>query len=264
MPWFQAEKTRANPVILAGKNDIGGLSPRDIIRTADILAWPSDVSAWSRFCYWALHTIANFPVAVIPDLLSAFEVWQNMFADLPNDVSRKILALTTGWLEDIEDREHAEEFRYDPGPWEGLRRGELAELEQRLRWLLLRSARLEVPRVQAYLDRVLARPRLRRHAYAAIVAFSAFLTEHHARAVVELTLERLSTSARDDRYPVGLKPSLETTGRLQLLKNRACERGHAIEKFEPTSQITFEESVARARHVCDQIVVFAKEAVQIE
>jgi hypothetical protein len=99
-----------------------------------------------------------------------------------------VLALTTGWLEDIEDREHAEEFRYDRGPWEELRRGELAELEQRLRSMLLRSARLEEPRAQAYLDRVLARPHLRRHAYAPIIAFSPLLAERHARAVVELTL----------------------------------------------------------------------------
>jgi hypothetical protein len=58
------------------------------------------------------------------------------------------------------------------GPWEELRRGELAELEQRLRSLLLRSARLEEPRVQTYLNRVLALPRLRRHAYAPIIAIS--------------------------------------------------------------------------------------------
>jgi hypothetical protein len=186
--WFQAEKTRSNPMILSGRIDVGSRLPHDIIRVADSLAWPSDVSAWSRFCYWALDRIANFPSTVIPDLLSAFEVWQNMFADLPNDVSRQILALTTRWLEDIEGREHAEEFRYDRGPWKGLRRGELAELEQRLRSLLLRSARLEQPRVQAYLDRVLARPRLRHHAYASIIAFSLLLAERHARALVELTL----------------------------------------------------------------------------
>jgi hypothetical protein len=182
--WLQAEKTRANPVILSGRIDVGSQSPRDVIRAADSLAWPSDVSAWSRFCYWVLDTIANFPATVIPDVLSAFEVWQNMFADL----SRQLLALTTSWLDDVEDREHAEEFRYDRGPWEGLRRGELAEFERRLRSLLLRSARLEQPRVQAYLDRVLARPRLRRHAYAPIVTFLPRLAERHARVLVELTL----------------------------------------------------------------------------
>ena len=69
-------------------------------------------------------------------------------------------------------RHRVEEFRYDRGPWEELRRGELAELERRLRSLLLRSARLEEPRVQAYLNRVLALPRLRRHAYAPIIAIS--------------------------------------------------------------------------------------------
>ncbi|HEY1748814.1 MAG TPA: ATP-binding protein [Xanthobacteraceae bacterium] len=196
--WFQAEKTRANPLILSGRLDIGELTPRDIIRTADSLAWPSDVSAWSRFCYWAIGNIAGFPARVIPDLLSAFEVWQYMFADVANDVSRRILALTTGWLEDIEDRQHAEEFRYDRGPWEELRRGELEELERRTRSLLLRSARFEEPRIQAYLARVLGRPRLRRDAYASIVAFSPLLAQHHAQALVELTLAELKGPLPDE------------------------------------------------------------------
>ena len=81
--WFQAEKTRADPLVLEGKIDTGRLSRFEVIRTADALAWPSDVAAWNRFCSWALLNVQQFPVYVIPDLVSAFEVWQYMLADVP-------------------------------------------------------------------------------------------------------------------------------------------------------------------------------------
>ena len=74
-------------------------------------------------------------MATIPDLLAAFEVWQNMFADYPNVVSQKIFVTALAWLEDIEARQHSEEFSYNPGPWRELERGGIEELEQRLRAL---------------------------------------------------------------------------------------------------------------------------------
>jgi hypothetical protein len=141
--WFQAEKTRANPLVLEGKIDTSGLSRLEVVRTADSLAWPSDVAAWNRFLSWVLECIDQFSASIIPDLVSAFEVWQHMLPDLPNVISQGIIETVAKWLEDIEDRQHAEQFRYDRGPWEDLRRGELEELEQRLRNLLLRSVRVE-------------------------------------------------------------------------------------------------------------------------
>ena len=186
--WFQAEKTRANPLVLEGKIDTGRLSRFEVVRTADALAWPSDVAAWNRFCSWALLNAQQFPVDVIPDLVSAFEVWQHMLADVPNAVSQRIIATTAGWLEDIEDREHAEELRFDKGAWSDLRHGELSELEQRFRSLLLRAARVEQPRVRAYLDRVLNKRHLRHHAFPFIVVFAPTLASHHAKELVALTL----------------------------------------------------------------------------
>lgn len=186
--WFQAEKTRANPLVLEGKIDTGRLSRFEVIRTADALAWPSDVAAWNRFCSWALLNVQQFPVDVIPDLVSAFEVWQYMLADVPNTVSQRIIATTTGWLEDIENREHAEELRFDKGSWSDLRHGELSELEQRFRNLLLRVARVEQARVGAYLHRVLTKQHLRHHAFPFIAPFAPTLASHHAKELVALTL----------------------------------------------------------------------------
>jgi hypothetical protein len=134
--WFQAEKTRANPYVLDRTFGSGNLARRDIVRLADALAWPSEPASWGRFCAWAIGNVGEFPTETIPGLLAAFEVWQNMLADLPNDVSRQIFATALAWLEDIEGRKHPERFSYNPGRWSKLARGGIEELEQRLRALV--------------------------------------------------------------------------------------------------------------------------------
>lgn len=189
--WFQAEKTKANPSVLGGSAGFENRSPGEIVRIADILAWPSDLGTWSRFCDWILCNLARCPVAVIPDLISIFEVWQNALGDIPNRISASIIETADKWLEDIEDRQHPEEFRYDPGPWDTLERSELGELEEGLRTLLLRSARVEQSRVHEYLLRVRDRRHLRDHVFAQIIMLTPLLALHHAQDVVDLTLVEL-------------------------------------------------------------------------
>ena len=77
-----------------------------------------------------------------------------MFADYPNAVSQKIFVTALAWLEDIETRQHSEEFSYNPGPWSELEHGGIEELEQRLRAVILRAARVEPENVRHYLMRV--------------------------------------------------------------------------------------------------------------
>jgi len=189
--WFQAEKTKSNPRVLDGRAGFENRSPGEIVRIADMLAWPSDLGTWSRFCDWILCNLARCPVAVIPDLISIFEVWQNVLGDVPNRISASIIETADKWLEDIEDRQHPEEFRYDPGPWDALERSELGELEDGLRTLLLRSARVEQSRVHEYLLRVRDRRHLRDHVFAQIIMLTPLLALHHAQDVVDLTLVEL-------------------------------------------------------------------------
>jgi hypothetical protein len=189
--WFQAEKTRANPQLLDRSIGSTTLSPREIIRAADVLAWPSDVASWNRFCRWMLGIVDRIPAEIIPDVISAFEVWQNLLTDYPNEVSVGIVAAAHRWLEDLEDREHPEEFRFEPGPWGELSSGERRELEDRLRSMVLRSARVEVDRVHAYLERVRTHKRLRHHAFQKILAWTGVLATHHAQDVVNLCLTEL-------------------------------------------------------------------------
>lgn len=184
--WFQAEKTRANPQVLDGALGVKG-STRELIRMADLIAWPSDLALWLRFLDWVLALDSRLPHTAVPDIVSAFEVWQNLFADRPNRVSDLILTRVEGWLFDLEDRLHPDQFRYDHGPWPGSSDA-LRELEARLRTLLLRAGRAYPARVKTYLDRMDRRKRLRSVAFEDIVGFAPVLVGKHSEQLVAITL----------------------------------------------------------------------------
>ena len=191
--WFQAEKTRPNPLVLRAVVGKAGWSEREVAQAADALAVPSDYRTWARCCAWIMDHAGRCPVRTIPDIVSVFEVWQNALADIPNAVSGRILALVQDWLEDIEDKRRPEKgFRLDRGRWEELEDGGIEELEGRLRSLLLRAARSTAPeRIGAYLARVRARPRLRRAVFEQVLQFSPTLSEAHAAELVEFTASEL-------------------------------------------------------------------------
>jgi hypothetical protein len=205
--WFQAEKTRANPYVLNRTFGSSNLTRRDILRLADALAWPSEPASWGRFCAWAIQNVSEFATTTIPDLLAAFEVWQNMFADFPNHVSRRIFATALVWLEDIEGRQYPEEFSYNPGRWSELERGGTEELEQRLRSLVLRAARVEQDKVRTYLLRVRNWPRLRGHAFRQIVMFTPTLVSSHSKEVAEIALLEIK-----DELPVDKEANARRRG----------------------------------------------------
>jgi hypothetical protein len=144
-----------------------------------------------RFCRWAIANIPQFPVSVIPDVASAFGVWQNLFTDYPNEVSKQIVVMISGWLEDLEDRLHPEKFKYDHGKWSELREVDLKELESSLRSLFLRSARTEQKLVKEYLARVSSRRRLREAVFEEIVMWAPLLSETHPQGLADLTIAAL-------------------------------------------------------------------------
>lgn len=189
--WFQAEKTRANPLVLQGIVSSGNASRLEIIRFADTLAWPSDLETWARYCDWLLGQIKRCPVDSLPDILSVFEVWQNALADLPNETSKKIIRVVQEWLEDIEDHLHSEKFQLDRGAWNALDRDSLKEFEDRLRNLFLRPARTAPEKIRNYLLRIKDRRLLRGHALRQILVFSPILSEQHSTELSDLTLAEL-------------------------------------------------------------------------
>jgi hypothetical protein len=189
--WFQAEKTRANPNVLSGAVPIGGKSPSEIAQLADLVAWPSDLSLWERFCEWLLANIARWPTNTISDITSAFEVWQNMLADVLNAISQRVITTALSWLEDVEDHRHPEKWGFVRSSWDVLTRDEQSELEGRLRNLVLRSAPTLPNLVRNYLKRVLDRRRLRQVTFAQIAAFTPTLAGTHAAEVVDIALAEL-------------------------------------------------------------------------
>ena len=234
--WFQAEKTKANPRVLDGKAGFENRSKGEIVRIADLLAGPSDLGTWSRFCDWILCNLARCPVAVIPDLISIFEVWQNALGDIPNRISASIIETADKWLEDIEDRRHPEEFLYDPGPWNTLERSELGELEEGLRTLLLRSARVEQSRVHEYLLRVRDRHHLRGHVFAQIIMLTPLLALHHAQDVVDLTLVELKDELPAEIAKQSTSPRGWSTG-FSVLDWHNLAIHHPRADFSPASPL---------------------------
>lgn len=189
--WFQAEKTRVNPVVLERSFAKAQLSNLEIMQLADTLAWPSDVATWSRCCKWLLDHIDEFSINTLPDVLSVFEVWQNAFADLKNQTSYRILRVVRIWLEEVEDCCHSESFSHDYGRWDSLWRNGLEEFEKRLRSLLLRSARAATEDIEAYLTRVISIRRLSNSVFEQIIQYSSILSEVCASKLAELTLVEL-------------------------------------------------------------------------
>lgn len=183
--WFQAEKTKPNPLVLqrAGSQDAAVT-----IRAADALAWPSDVKAWSRLIGWLLADPMRLPCAVAGDIVSVFEVWQHMLADTPNPRSSMILSVASTWLEDLEDRLHSETFSTEYGPWEGDSH-RLKELEKRLRAIILRAGRAYPNRVCAYVERSRSRARLRGDAFSEVVSYAPILAEIGAALLVDYMLD---------------------------------------------------------------------------
>jgi hypothetical protein len=188
--WFPAEKTRPNPAILDGSILKTG-SLADAVRLADLYAWPSDIGSWQRACQWFIDNIARCPVEAIPDIISVFEVWQNLFADMPNAISRQIMTIVRSWLVEIEDLRHPEGDRIGYGQWHTLPEGGVSDLEERLRNLFLRSARFLHDEAKDYLLRVTARRRLRDKCFREILVFSPILAESLGTELVGLLMAEM-------------------------------------------------------------------------
>ncbi|MDD2609878.1 MAG: hypothetical protein PHX60_09340 [Giesbergeria sp.] len=139
--WYQAEKTMPNSAILE-RSDAPDLDLAKRMLYADMWGHPSDVAAWARFCDWLLNHAQDIPTSVIPDVVAAFEVWQNAFSHYSNRVSVRIVQTCLAWLYHIEHLRHKREFSMDRGVWADIedRRDGLDELESALRTLVFNSS----------------------------------------------------------------------------------------------------------------------------
>lgn len=230
--WFQAQHTVPNPNLLNGT--MGEDLDRDSrLRVADHLGWPDDFPTWVRFLSYLDARIDQVHHSLLPEVLTLYEVWQNAMADVPNDVSARIIAHASRWLEELEDRS---EFNRSPAAddiWKGVE--EIGEFTRSLRKLVLRSARVEGGKVAAYLGGLNEKRQPGRRVFEDVVDFSILLSETHPRELVEFTLRHLLGELPEDHRKRRLEEERQAASyRKELLRKPAAERDR-LEELALTS-----------------------------
>jgi hypothetical protein len=187
--WYQAEKTKPNTAILE-HSDAPDLDLAKRMLYADMWGHPSDVAAWARFCDWLLDHASDIPTSVIPDVVSAFEVWQNMFSHYRNRVSERIVQTCLAWLYHIQHQLHRREFSTDRGVWAEIEdwRDGLDELESALRTLVLNSSLTQSALVTQYLRDLRRLERMPRQAVQSVFTHAPFLSRACPAELVDFTL----------------------------------------------------------------------------
>lgn len=187
--WYQAEKTKPNTAILE-RSDAPDFDLAKRMLYADMLGYPSDIAAWARFCTWLLDHASDIPTSVIPDVVSAFEVWQNMFSHYRNRVSERIVQTCLAWLYHIQHQRHRREFSTDLGVWAEIEdwRDGLDELESALRNLVLNSSLTHGSLVTQYLRDLHHLERMPRQAVQSVFTHAAFLSRACPVELVDFTL----------------------------------------------------------------------------
>jgi DNA-binding transcriptional regulator YhcF (GntR family) len=211
--WYQAEKTKPNTAILERSDDPDhDLAKRMLY--ADMWSHPSDVAAWARFCDWLLDHASDIPTSVIPDVVSALEVWQNMFSNCRNRVSERIVQTCLAWLYHIEHQQHRREFSTDRGIWAEIEdwRDGLDELESALRTLVLNSSLTLGSLVTQYLRDLRRLERMPHQAAQSVFTHSPFLARACPVELVDFTLYVV-------RKPLPVVVQKDTRGRDYLVSH---------------------------------------------
>lgn len=177
--WMQAEKTMPNPMVLSGAMG-GELDAASRIRIADSLGWPSDFPAWCRLLTWVIDQVDSIPDNCLQDLVTLFDTWQVVFADIANPVSQRIVALCATWLNAIEDA-RADRWRHYSSPADDTAPHPRApsQLEAELRALVLRAARAYPDVVDSYLAKVLTVERWPDDAFREVMTYAPVLALTH-------------------------------------------------------------------------------------
>lgn len=187
--WYQAEKTKPNTAILE-RSDAPDLDLAKRMLYADMWGHPSDVAAWARFCDWLLDHASDIPTSVIPDVVSAFEVWQNMFSQYRNRVSERIVQTCLAWLYHIQHQRHRKEFATDRGVWAEIEdwRDGLDDLESALRTLVLNSSLTQGSLVTQYLRDLRRLERMPRQVVKSVFTHAPFLSRACPAELVDFSL----------------------------------------------------------------------------
>lgn len=174
LTWFQAEKTKANPVLLIHS---------DKLEMAIQYPWPSDASLWRTLLEYIFKLIPSIPPKVYPQILKIFEVWQYLGIHIPsNQMSKMLLDVSIHWLLEISQKERSNDW------------GQMSNLKDfkfGLINLILVSIQSNPSYMEKYLNFILLENEVSRDTYAHIVGASSLISQHHPKLLADLTLKFL-------------------------------------------------------------------------
>ena len=174
LTWFQAEKTKANPIFL---------QQPDKLQLAIQHPWPSDAFLWRTLLEYVFKLIPNTPHRLYPQILKIFEVWQYVGIHVPsNQMSKMILDVSIDWLLEISQKERA-------NGW-----GQIVNLKDfkfSLINLILVSIQSNPTYTERYLNFLLLENEVSREIYTHIVGASSVISQHHPQLLADLTLKFL-------------------------------------------------------------------------
>lgn len=185
--WFQAEKTKPNPLILATSKDM---------RTATSMAWPSDLTLWFQVIKFILNDIPSLPKFLYPQIIDVFSVFQNVTfnTDFSLELSSEILRVALDWLCEIEGLEGSASTHN----WKLV--DDISEFKDSLRSLLITSTISNPEFIEAYLKNLLALNEIPNDIFKYIIQFSGFIAQKHPELLVELCLKKLLRELPLDKY----------------------------------------------------------------
>ncbi|MCH7351754.1 MULTISPECIES: ATP-binding protein [unclassified Acinetobacter] len=174
LTWFQAEKTKANPIFL---------QQPDQLQLAIQHPWPSDAFLWRTLLEYVFKLIPNTPHRLYPQILKIFEVWQYVGIHVPsNQMSKMILDVSIDWLLEISQKERA-------NGW-----GQIVNLKD-FKFILINLILVSIQSNRTYTERylnfLLLENEVSREIYTHIVGASSVISQHHPQLLANLTLKFL-------------------------------------------------------------------------
>ncbi|AXY61748.1 ATP-binding protein [Acinetobacter sp. WCHAc010052] len=174
LTWFQAEKTKANPVFLIQS---------DKLDMAIQYPWPSDASLWQTLLEYIFKLTPSISPKVYPQILKIFEVWQYVGIHIPsNQMSKMLLDVSTYWLLEISQEERSSDW----GQIVNLKDFKLGLIN-----LILVSIQSNPSYMERYLNFLLSQSEVSREIYTHIVGASSVISQHHPQLLADLTLKFL-------------------------------------------------------------------------
>lgn len=174
LTWFQAEKTKANPIFL---------QQPDKLQLAIQHPWPSDALLWRTLLEYVFKLIPNTPHRLYPQILKIFEVWQYVGIHVPsNQMSKMIMEVSIDWLLEISQKERANDW------------GQIVNLKDfkfSLINLILVSIQSNPTYTERYLNFLLLENEVSREIYTHILGASSIISQHHPQLLADLTLKFL-------------------------------------------------------------------------